>query len=332
MSQECINLKPDIKNVIYSRLIDQDNSLTEYKSESVFNMFYKHLYGETVNQKGETFLNKYDAISSLTSQHSLFQFKFNLNNTPNMYFTYNFEIKNDLSRITLLIETPYGLPINLFAKIYLLEQQNYNYNINEESNNTQNLINELIANQDMEEENILSIRGLLLTYGKYKVVFGINKSTINKNILDLLNFNLCVSFTAKLIIENKSYHSITKGAFGQNENCPFIEMPKNLNIPGWIERDTSYTINNMQRFKVKSEKLMRIFDIQEKSLFKLYIPDEDGIFAHNSITLSIEKNNQMKILVFKRGTKKNYISYVLDIGEYNFEIEFNINQNKGNFF
>ena len=328
ISEECINLKPDIKNVIYSRLIDQDNSLTEYKSESVFNMFYKHLYGETVNQKGETFLNKYDAISSLTSQHSLFQFKFNLNNTPNMYFSYNFEIKNDLSRITLLIETPYGLPINLFAKIYVLEQPNYNYKINEELNNTQNLINELIANQDMEEENILSIRGLLLTYGKYKVIFGINKSNINKNILDLLNFNLCVAFTAKLIIENKSYNIITKGAFGQNENCPFIEMPKNLNIPGWIERDTSYTINNMQRFKVKTEKLMRTFYIKEKSLFKLYIPDEDGIFAHNSITLSMEKNNQMKILVFKRGVKKNYISYVLDIGNYNFEIEFNINQNK----
>ena len=281
-----------------------------------------------LDEKGETFLNKYDAISSLTSQHSLFQFKFNLNNTPNMYFSYNFEIKNDLSRITLLIETPYGLPINLFAKIYVLEQPNYNYKINEELNNTQNLINELIANQDMEEENILSIRGLLLTYGKYKVIFGINKSNINKNILDLLNFNLCVAFTAKLIIENKSYNIITKGAFGQNENCPFIEMPKNLNIPGWIERDTSYTINNMQRFKVKTEKLMRTFYIKEKSLFKLYIPDEDGIFAHNSITLSMEKNNQMKILVFKRGVKKNYISYVLDIGNYNFEIEFNINQNK----
>ena len=91
--------------------------MTKYKSTSVFNILYKHLYGETVNKKGETFLNRYDAISSLTSQYSLFQFRFSLNNTPNIYFSYNFKINNDLSRITLLIETPYDLLINLFAKI-----------------------------------------------------------------------------------------------------------------------------------------------------------------------------------------------------------------------
>ena len=329
-NEECINLKPDIKNVIYTRLIDQDNSLTEYKSQSIFSMFYKEIYGDKVNQKGETFLNKYDAISSLTSQHSLFQFKFNLNNAPNMFFTYDFEIQSELSRITFLIETPYGLPLNLFAKIYLLEQSFYKFTPNDNSNEnkTENLINELISNQDMEDENILSIRGLLLSSGKYKVIFGINKSMINKNILDLLNFNLCVSFTAKLIIENKSYNTLTKGAFGKNENCPYIEVPKNLNIPGWIERDTSYTINNMQRFKIKSEKLMRSFNIKEKSLFKLYIPDEDGIHAHNSIKLFREENNQMKILVIKKGEKKNYIDYVLEPGKYNFEIEFILNQYK----
>ena len=155
-NEECINLKPDIKNVIYTRLIDQDNSLTEYKSQSIFSMFYKEIYGDKVNQKGETFLNKYDAISSLTSQHSLFQFKFNLNNAPNMFFTYDFEIKSELSRITLLIETPYGLPLNLFAKIYLLEQSFYKFTPNDNSNEnkTENLINELISNQDMEDENI----------------------------------------------------------------------------------------------------------------------------------------------------------------------------------
>ena len=132
----------------------------------------------------------------------------------------------------------------------------------------------------------------------------------------------------KLIIENKSYNTLTKGAFGKNENCPYIEVPKNLNIPGWIERDTSYTINNMQRFKIKSEKLMRSFNIKEKSLFKLYIPDEDGIHAHNSIKLFREENNQMKILVIKKGEKKNYIDYVLEPGKYNFEIEFILNQYK----
>ena len=38
----------------------------------------------------------------------------------------------------------------------------------------------------MEEENSLSIRGLLLNMVNKKVIFGINKSNINKNILDLL--------------------------------------------------------------------------------------------------------------------------------------------------
>ena len=36
-----------------------------------------------------------------------------------MFFTYDFEIKSELSRITLLIETLYGLPLNLFTKIDL---------------------------------------------------------------------------------------------------------------------------------------------------------------------------------------------------------------------
>ena len=144
----------------------------------------------------------------------------------------------------------------------------------------------------MEDENILSIRGLLLSSGKYKVIFGINKSMINKNILDLLNFNLCVSFTAKLIIENKSYNTLTKGAFGKNENCPYIEVPKNLNIPGWIERDTSYTINNMQRFKIKSEKLMRSFNISSslKSPTNCSSSISSSIEANNSIIPSLDCN------------------------------------------
>ena len=81
-------------------------------------------------------------------------------------------------------------------------------------------------------------------------------------------------------------------------------MSKNLNIPGWIERDTSFTINTMHWFKVKTEKLMRTFYIKDKSVFKLYIPNDDGIFVYNSITLSMEKNNQMKILDLKEELKK----------------------------
>ena len=47
-------------------------------------------------------------------------------------------------------------------------------------------------------------------------------------------------------------------------------MPKSLSYPGWISQDTFYTMNNMQRFKIKNEKISRSFEIVEKSFFKFY--------------------------------------------------------------
>ena len=49
---------------------------------------------------------------------------------------------------------------------------------------------------------------------------------------------------------------------------------------------------------------MRTFYIKDKSVFKLYIPNDDGIFVYNSITLSMEKNYQIKILDLKEELKK----------------------------
>ena len=332
-TNSCINLVPQRENILYYRLIDEDNSLKQYKEDTIINFFNDDY--NSMNSKGEIKLNKYDMNSTLTSLNSLFQFNFD-SNSKNMYFSYNFEINSDLARITLLLETPFGLPVNLFAKIYLIEQrENYGFfplsifnNLNNPNQNNSKAIYEILATQDLEDENILSIRGLLLQYGKYKVKFGINPGFIDKKILDILNNNLCVSFTGKIIIENKSYLSNIKGSFSQNENCPYIEMPKSLSYPGFISKDTLFSMNNMQRFKIKGEKIFRSFEIEEKSFFKFYIPDEDGIGYYNKINLIKEDNNQIEIIDSKSGKHKNYFVNVLEPGKYSIEVYFNLNEFK----
>ena len=246
-----------------------------------------------------------------------------------MYFSYDFEITSDLARVTLLLETPYAFPIDLFGKIYLIEQGERYYNtFNNNNQPSSKSVYEILSNQDMEDESILTIRGLLLTYGKYKVKFGINVNMIDKKIIDVLNNNLCVSFTGKVIIENKSFSSLLKGIFGQNENCPYIEMPKSLSYPGFISKDTLFSMNNMQRFKIKSEKISRSFEIEEKSLFKFYIPDEDGFGSHNRINLVKENNNQIEIISSKIGKHQNYFVNILEKGKYSIEVFFNLNEFK----
>ena len=246
-----------------------------------------------------------------------------------MYFSYDFEITSDLARVTLLLETPYAFPIDLFGKIYLIEQGERYYNtFNNKNQPSSKSVYEILSNQDMEDESILTIRGLLLTYGKYKVKFGINVNMIDKKIIDVLNNNLYVSFNGKVIIENKSFSSLLKGIFGQNENCPYIEMPKSLSYPGFISKDTLFSMNNMQRFKIKSEKISRSFEIEEKSLFKFYIPDEDGFGSHNRINLVKENNNQIEIISSKIGKHQNYFVNILEKGKYSIEVFFNLNEFK----
>ena len=87
-------------------------------------------------------------------------------------------------------------------------------------------------------------------------------------------------------------------------------------------------MNNMQRFKIKSEKISRPFEIVEKSLFKFYIPDEDGFGSHNKMNLIKEKNNQFEIISTKTGKHQNYFVNILEPGKYSIEVFFNLNENK----
>ena len=326
-SDFCMSLTPQKENVLYNRLIDEDNSLKQYKDDYL-SYYFDDDDKLKMNNKGIIKVNKFDKNSTLTSLNSLFQFRFDTSNPRNMIFTYDFDVNIDIARVTLLLETPFGLPIDLFAKIYLIEQDDKSYTLYDLFNLTSKSVYELLSNQDMEDENILTIRGLLLTYGRYRVKFGININMIDKKILDILNNNLCVAFTGKLIIENKSVYSNIKGTFGENENCPYIEIPKSLSYPGWISKDTLYSMNNMQRFKIKGEKISRSFEIVEKSLFKFYIPDEDGFGSHNKMNLLKEKNNQFEIISTKTGKHQNYFVNILEPGKYSIEVFFNLNENK----
>ena len=128
-SDFCMSLIPQKENVIYNRLIDEDNSLKQYKDDYLSNYFYDDDEDMKMNNKGIIKVNKYDMNSTLTSLNSLFQFRFDTSNPKNMIFTYDFDINIDIARVTLLLETPFGLPIDLFAKIYLIEQDDKTYTL-----------------------------------------------------------------------------------------------------------------------------------------------------------------------------------------------------------
>ena len=141
----------------------------------------------------------------------------------------------------------------------------------------------------------------------------------------------CVEYTASLIIENKYFDIRHKSALTKPEKCPYNEFPSNLNIPRWIYVDTSYSINSLQRFKVKNQQTINTYTVEKQSLFKFYLPDEDEINFHNSITLSLEKNNRKKELIRKMDSNDNYLALLLNEGKYILEFTFELNEHRAYF-
>lgn len=301
---------PDISHVVYERLIDVDNTFSKYKSATIYQMAQnaKKSNSNEVKTKNDLEVNP---------NQSMFIYRFRKN--EQMEYSFNFEIATSAARATLIVETPYALPLEISAKIYFL------------TNDTKKITHkELIGTLSIEDESLLSLRGILLTGGKYEVVLGVNQKMYRETIKDALS-DFCVEYTASLIIENKTFDARRKSALQKSENCPYNEFPENLNVPGWIYTDTSFSMNLMQRFKIKNEKMVKKFNVYKKSLFKFHIPEEDHANFHKSITLSIEKGDLQTELVHKINKDDNYIALFLDEGKYSLEFEFELNERKGFF-
>ena len=318
------NIKiPKKEDIIIQRYIDEDK-FYKYKETPENNFYFDIFNDDSKNLIDEDEKNIFN-FNNYNNMKNLFIYPYQ--NGHSMDFNYDFKIYTDLARITVLIESPYALPVNLYAKIY------YYGELDDKNNKNSILIKELIASQEIEDENIYTIRGLLLTSGIYSISFGVNNKLINNNYGNQLDFNkLCVFFNVKIVIENKGFLSFSKNLREKNENCPFIEMPDNLNIPGWLNYDTSFTLSNFQRFKIKNEKMSKKFELKEESLFKFYLPDEDNINLYNNIILFKEEKENVNKILSKKGRKNNYFLIKLDKGKYILEFEFLLNENKNYFY
>ena len=300
---------PNATNVVYERLIDLDNTFTQYKTMTLYQMMQK--------SKKELSRGKNDLeVNQNTASMFIFKFK----KGSQMSYVYPFEVSTTVARATLTIETPYALPVEISAKIYY-----------KRVSSTDQIVNrELIGTMRIEDESVLSLRGVLLTNGKYEVEVGVNEKMYREKMRDVLN-DFCVEFTASLILENKPYDARRKSALQKSESCPYNEFPNDLRIPGWINYDTSYSINAFQRFKIKNEKMAKKFTVFSRALFKFYMPDEDNSNIHKGVSLSLDKGNRENEIVHKIGKEDNYIALILDPGQYILEFQFELNE-KRSFF
>jgi hypothetical protein len=298
---------PQRKHIIYERLIDLDGSFMEYKSKTVDQLLDTKYKSNNNNIR--------DNDIELHPNQRLFRFAFSTSSSSSstMEYVYPFEVSTThMARVTLLIETPYAIEVDINAKIHMISSSS---------------VSEYITQADIEDENILSIRGVLLSQGTYKLTISIDKDMYSNKIQSILN-NICVEFTAMLIIENKDYDYFNKGANTNLENCPYNEFPSNMNIPGWVSPDTSHSINAYQRFKVKNQKMLKSFTLPSRSLFKFYLPDEDGINFHNSITLSLDKGNRKSELIHTMNGNDNYVALMLEEGTYVIEFTFELSERR----
>ena len=304
---------PQRKHIIYERLIDLDGSFMEYKSKTVDQLLDTKYKSNNNNIR--------DNDIELHPNQRLFRFAFSKDTSSSssttMEYVYPFEVSTThMARVTLLIETPYAIEVDIQAKIHMIS-----------TSSNDNEVSEYITQADIEDENILSIRGVLLSQGSYKLTISIDKDMYSSKIQSILN-NICVEFTAMLIIENKDYDYFNKGANTNLENCPYNEFPSNMNIPGWVSPDTSHSINAYQRFKVKNQKMIKTFTLPSRSLFKFYLPDEDSINFHNSITLSLDKGNRKSELIHTMNGNDNYVALMLEEGTYMIEFTFELSERR----
>jgi len=306
--ESCVENTPKLEDVIYERIIGTNDSFYKYGTKTPLEIFTSYAASHIDNKHSHKNRNDFD-LEYLHPRSSLFIYKFDPNITKKQNsFKYDFEIKSNYAMVTVLLEVPYSSLVGFSFKVLRKLDD----------------VHELVAIDDMEEEGLLSIRGLLLETGKYTVIFFPNTS-INKlhsNFFKQFN-SLCATFSASVLIENKPFEFLLKGLSENYETCPYLSFPTKLNIPGWVGPDTAFTLNENFRFKLKKSSIVNKFSVKEQSIFKFYIPDEySGLFSY--ISLYKIKANKQRHLIETFEKENNFINTIIPKGTFRLEFKFKL--------
>lgn len=307
----CAESKPSLEEIAYERIIGLTNSFFRYGSKSILQMFLsKTIFSNSAYIQTKGIPQEQLDLEISHPQSAQIQFLFDPKSQKAFTHSYNFEVRSSLARVTIAVETPYSSVIGISFKLFFIYDG----------------IEELVAFDDMDEQGYNSLKGVQLEIGKYRVEFYANNLvdykkdfSIFKNYLG--NKKICVNFSANILIENRPFDFFTKHVSDNYLNCPYNSLPQDLNIPGWLAKDTGYNLNIFGKFKINPNETKIKFKIYETSLFKFHIPDEhDNIF--NYIDLFKLSGNSKKRIKEKLESKDNYINMLLEKGSYQLDFTF----------
>lgn len=310
IESNCHEFFPKIEDIAYERIIGLTNSFFKYGSNSILQMFMaKTIFGTSkslIDQNAEK-----NELLDLETSHptsSMIQFIFDPSKSKPFSQSYKFEVRSALARVTIAVENPYSGLLGISFKLFFVYDE----------------IEELVAIEDMDEHGYFSLKGVQLEMGKYRVEFYANNLLDYKKDFSIYKNNfkkICVNFSAHILIENRPFDFVSKHVSENYISCPYNSFPLNLNTPGWLSRDTGYSINLMGKFKIDPNETKVHFRIYETSLFKFHIPDEhDNIFSY--INLYKISGNSKKKLKEKLESKDNYINLILEKGSYLLDFTF----------
>lgn len=306
IENQCKENIPKIADIAYERIIGLTNSFFKYNSKSILQMFLsKRLHRVGNDNKEEQNSLDLETSHPVTSE---IQFVYDPSNSKPFSHEYNFEVRSALSRVTITIENPYSSVVGISAKLFFINQQ----------------ISEIIAIEDMDENGLYTIKGVQLEMGKYKVVFYSNNLADSKKDLSIYKKNfrkICVNFSASILIENRPFDFFSKHVSDNYMSCPYNSFPSNLNIPGYLSRESGYTMNLSGKFRINPKDSRVKFRIRETSLFKFHIKDSNNnIFSY--VNIYKLKGNTKKKISEKLENEENFILLILEKGTYQIDYTF----------
>jgi len=311
--QLCPENKPKLEDIAYERIIGLTNSFFRYGSKSILQMFLsKTIFGSAAHL-GNTAAGASQEELDLEISHpqaAQIQFLFDPKSQKAFAQSYIFEVRSSLARVTISVENPYSSILGISFKVFFIYDG----------------IEELIGMEDMDEQSFFSLKGIQLEIGKYRVEFYSNNLVDYKKDFSVFknyfsNKKICVNFSANILIENRPFDFFSKHVSENYLSCPYNSLPQNLNIPGWLAKDTGYSLNIFGKFKINPNESKMKFKIYEKSLFKIHIPDEhNNIFSY--IDLFKISGNSKKKIKEKLESNDNYLNMVLDKGAYQLDFTF----------
>ena len=261
IENDCKESRPKIDEIAYERIIGISNSFFRYNSKSILQMF---LSKNLIDYSRDAAKKKEDQKDlDLETSHPItsnIQFVFDPSANRAFQVEYEFEVRSALSRVTLFLENPYSSVVGISAKLFYLNTG----------------VAEIIAIEDMEENGFFSIKGIQLEMGKYKIIYYSNNLVDSKKDLPVYKKNfkkICVNFSASILIENRPFDFFSKHVSDNYMSCPYSTFPTDLNQPGFLSRESGYTMNFSGKFRITPNEHKVKFRIRNTSLFKFNIKD-----------------------------------------------------------